>query len=55
AKAANAILAAAQARRRMAIPGMANRLAAFAGRLAPGLMTTAMRKIIYDKLDASVF
>lgn len=36
------------------LPGTPARIAATAGRLAPGLMTRAMRKIIYDKLDREV-
>lgn len=37
------------------IPGSTNRLFAMAGKLMPGLLNRAMRKIIYDKLDGSVY
>lgn len=37
------------------VPGTANRLAALAGRLAPGLMTRVMGRIIFDKLGRTVF
>lgn len=42
-------------RKRELIPGTSNRLFAFAGRLMPGVLNKAMRKIIYDKLDGPVY
>lgn len=37
------------------VPGTANRLFAIAGKLAPGLLRKAMRKIVYEKLDGPVY
>lgn len=53
--AATAILNAAKAKRKTAIPGLGNKVAALLGTLEPGLMTWAMRKIIYERLDKNVF
>jgi short-subunit dehydrogenase len=53
--AAVAILSAAKAGRKTAIPGLPNKVAALLGLLEPGLMTWAMRKIIYERLDQSVY
>lgn len=54
-EAAKRILAAAQRGKAMITPGAGATLFAFAGRLAPGLVTSAMKRIIYDRLDGSVF
>jgi short-subunit dehydrogenase len=53
--AATAILSAAKAGRKNAIPGLPNKVAALLGTLEPRLMTWAMRKIIYERLDQSVY
>ena len=53
--AAAAILSAAKAGRKTAIPGMPNKIGALLGWLEPGMMTWAMRKIIYERLDRSVY
>jgi short-subunit dehydrogenase len=53
--AAAAILAAAKAGRKAAIPGLPNKIGALLGLLEPGLMTWAMRKIIYERLDNNVY
>lgn len=37
------------------VPGASNRLFAIASKLAPGTLNRVMRKIIYDKLDGSVY
>lgn len=54
-EAARRILAAAQAGRAMITPGAGAAMFALLGRLAPGPVTSAMKRIIYDKLDRSVF
>jgi cyclic-di-GMP-binding biofilm dispersal mediator protein len=53
--AAATILRAAKAGRKTAIPGLPNKMAAWLGRAEPGLMTWAMRKIIYERLDKNVY
>ncbi len=53
--AAAAILSAAKAGCKTAIPGLPNKVAALLGSLEPGLMTWAMRKIIYERLENSVY
>ena len=53
--AAAAILSAAKAGRKTAIPGLPNKIGALLGWLEPGMMTWAMRKIIYERLDRSVY
>ncbi|MGL4405246.1 MAG: SDR family NAD(P)-dependent oxidoreductase, partial [Notoacmeibacter sp.] len=53
--AAEAILNAAKARSKTAIPGLGNKVAALLGTLEPALMTWVMRKIIYERLDKNVF
>lgn len=54
-EAAKRILAAAQRGKAMITPGAGATMFAFAGRLAPGPVTGAMKRIIYDRLDRSVF
>jgi short-subunit dehydrogenase len=54
-RAAAAIIAAAEAGRKTAIPGLPNKIAALAGLLEPAMMTWAMRKLIYERLDRSVY
>ena len=53
--AAAAILNAAKSGRKTVIPGLPNKVAALLGTLEPGLMTWAIRKIIYDRLDRCVY
>jgi short-subunit dehydrogenase len=53
--AAAAILSAAKSGRKTAIPGLPNKIGALLGSLEPGLMTWAMRKIIYERLDKNVY
>lgn len=54
AQAARFILADIRAGKPQSFPGKGTALFAFAGRAAPSLLTKAMRKIIYDKLDRKV-
>lgn len=54
AEAARFILADIQRGKASSYPGRGTTLVAGVGRLVPGLLTTAMRKIIYDKLDRKV-
>lgn len=53
--AAEAILNAAKAGRKTAIPGFGNKVVALLGKLHPRLMTWVMRKLIYERLDKNVF
>ena len=50
-EAARAIVAATRKGRKLLIPGLAPRLFALAGKLAPAMTSRQMRKLIYDKLD----
>lgn len=52
---ADQILKAVKDRRQTLIPGTANRAAALVARLAPSLLDKMMKKIIYDKLDRSIY
>ncbi|MGB7432942.1 MAG: SDR family NAD(P)-dependent oxidoreductase, partial [Ahrensia sp.] len=54
AQAARFILADTLAGKARSFPGTGTALFALSGRAAPGLLTQAMRKIIYDKLDRKV-
>jgi len=54
-EAARLILTAAEKGRAMILPGRSTKSLAWAGRLAPGPVTRAMRKIIYEKLDRPVW
>lgn len=47
---AQQIITALQRRQRQLIPGFANRAAAWAGQLAPGVMEYLMRRTLYDRL-----
>jgi short-subunit dehydrogenase len=53
--AARLILADAAKSAALSIPGAQNKLAAMLGRIAPAAMTRLMRRIIFEKLDRSVF
>jgi short-subunit dehydrogenase len=53
--AAAAILTDAKAGRKNAIPGLPNKVGALLGLLEPRLMTWAMHKIIYERLDKNVY
>ncbi|MCR9124338.1 MAG: SDR family oxidoreductase [Phyllobacteriaceae bacterium] len=54
-EAARRILAGAQRGKAMITPGAGATVFAFIGGLAPGPVTSVMKRIIYDKLDRSVF
>lgn len=54
-EAAHRILAGAQRGKAMITPGAGATVFALFGRLAPGPVTSVMKRIIYDKLDRSVF
>ncbi|MEX0346719.1 MAG: SDR family NAD(P)-dependent oxidoreductase [Rhizobiaceae bacterium] len=54
-QAAEAIIAATQKGRKLAIPGSGPKLFALAGRIAPKLVTQQMRKLILEKLDKPVW
>ncbi len=53
--AARVILAEAARGRAQIVPGLANKLFAFAGQIAPCAITAAMKAIIYDKLEKPVW
>jgi short-subunit dehydrogenase len=53
--AAAAILSAAKSGGKTAIPCLPNKVGVLLGLLEPGLMTWAMRKIIYERLDNNVY
>ncbi len=54
-EAARAIKAAVEAGRRLVIPGAGPKTFALAGRLMPQFVTRQMRKLIFEKLDGSVW
>lgn len=54
-EASRRILTGAQSGKAIITPGAGATVFALVGRLAPGPVTSAMKRIIYDKLDRSVF
>lgn len=54
-KLAGMILSAAKSGRRVVLPGAGAKLAALAGTMAPRLLTSLMRKLLFEKLDRAVW